>query len=131
MDLHFEDLQKVLNKIDTDEHRRQFSQVITWIAKNYPEFDMAIKWQQPHFEYKGTFIIGLNTAKKHISFFIEKAGIRQFEEAFKKNGYDYTESIYKVKWTDDMNYDLLKEVIDFQVEDKKNLTTYWRKPKEE
>jgi hypothetical protein len=29
MDLHFEDLQKVLNKIDTDEHRRQFSQVIT------------------------------------------------------------------------------------------------------
>lgn len=127
MDIHFEDLQKVLNKIDTDEHRRQFSQVITWIAKNYPDFKMAIKWQQAHFEYKGTFIIGLNTAKPHMSFFIEKAGIRHFESAIKAAGYTHTESLFKVKWQDELNYNLLKEIIDFQVADKKGLTTYWRK----
>ncbi|MEY8369935.1 DUF1801 domain-containing protein [Aerococcaceae bacterium 50-4] len=131
MDLHFEDLQKVLNKIDSDEHRRQFSQVITWIAKNYPDFDLVIKWQQPHFEYKETFIIGLNTAKQHMSFFIEKAGIRQFSNQIEKAGYAYTESMYKVKWTDEMDYDLLKAPIDFQVEDKKGMTTYWRKAEED
>lgn len=127
MDTNFEDLQKVLNKIDSDEHRQQFSQVMTWIAKSYPDFNMAIKWQQVHFEYNGTFIIALNTAKQHMSFFIEKAGIRQFEQAFKDAGYDYTESIYKVKWTDEMDYDLLNAAIDFQVAGKKDLTTYWRK----
>lgn len=119
MDLHFEDLQKLLNKIDSDEHRRQFTQVMTWIAKNYPDFNMAIKWQQAHFEYNGTFIIGLNIAKQHMSFFIEKAGVRQFEEALKKAGYTYTESLYKVMWTDEMDYDLLKAVIDFQIADKR------------
>ena len=66
-----------------------------------------------------------------MSFFMEKAGVRQLEEAFKQAGYAYTESLYKVKWMDEMDYDLLKEVIDFQVADKKGLTTYWRKAENE
>lgn len=130
MDIHFEDLQKLLNKVDSPAHKQQFSKLLTWIASNYPDMDMAIKWQQAHFSHKGTFIVALNTAKPHISFFIEKAGIRRFQDKIEAKGYDHTELLFKVKWTDNLDEQLLKEIIDFQIADKAGLTSYWRKEDE-
>lgn len=101
--------------------------VLDWVQTNYPYFDEEVKWKQPMFSNEGTYMFGFSVAKNHMAISPEKAGITKFEGELKEKGYDPTVMIFKVPWNKEMDYDLLKRIIDFQEKDKKGYDTYWRK----
>lgn len=120
-------LKDYLDKIDIQEQRLRMEEIFNWIDKNYPQLETAIKWNQPMFMDHGTFIIGFSMAKHHMSFTPEEYGISIFSEDIKQSGYEHTKGLAKIKWTDEIDYDLLKRVIDFNIMDKANCTTFFRK----
>lgn len=75
----------------------------------------------------GTFIIGFSVAKKHIAVAPENVAINQFENEIKKTGYDYTKELIRIKWDQPVEYSLLDQLIEFNLKDKANCTTFWRK----
>lgn len=119
--------QEVLDKIDDSQHRQRMREILEWVAKNYPQLEPVVKWNQPMFQHHGTFIVGFSTSKKHFAFTPEAHTISVFEDRLAKSGLSHTKMIIRVPWDADVPYDLMGEVIEFNIEDKADTTSFWRK----
>ncbi|MGC6769789.1 iron chaperone [Enterococcus sp. LJL51] len=119
-------LEEYLSKIDQPKERATMTVLLAWITKQYPSLVPVIKWNQPMFTDHGTFIIGFSISKKHFSISPEVKTLKQFKEEIEQAGYDHTENIIRVNWAQDINYDLLKKLIDFNIADKADFTKFWR-----
>lgn len=74
----------------------------------------------------GSFIIAFSLAKGHISVSPEPAAISFFEEDIKSSGYSYTQGIFRIKFEEEVNYDLLDRMIIYNIEEKKDTKSFWR-----
>ncbi len=119
--------QPLIDKIENEEHKQKYVNILNWVDENYPQLDKAIKWNHPSYENEGTFIIAITPFKGHIAINLEKVGIDHFAEEIENSPYDKTEMTFKVKWKQEIDFELLERMIEFQIEDKKGLSTYWRK----
>ncbi len=127
--MQMETLDDFLETIDKETHREKLKNVIQTILENYPELTMEIKWNQPMLLYKnnGTFILGFSKAKPHFAIAPEKYTLDTFADDIKAAGYQMTKMFLKIKWTDEVNYDLLYRIIDFNIKDKKDSSSFWRR----
>lgn len=127
--MQMETLDDFLETIDIEAHREKLKNVIQTILENYPELTMEIKWNQPMLLYKdnGSFILGFSKAKPHFAIAPEKYTLDTFADDIKAAGYQMTKMFLKIKWTDEVNYDLLYRIIDFNIKDKKDSSSFWRR----
>ncbi len=124
-----ETLDDFLETIDKEAHREKLKKVLQTILENYPELTMEIKWNQPMLLYKdnGSFILGFSKAKPHFAISPEKYTLDTFADDIKAAGYQMTKMFMKIKWTEEVNYDLIYRIIDFNIKDKKDSTSFWRR----
>lgn len=115
-----------LNSIEDPEKRVRMSQILDHIRRQYPQLQEEIKWSQPMFSDHGTFIIGFSLAKGHIAVAPEAAGVIYLEEDLRKAGYTSTRELFRIKWDQTVYYEILDKVIDYNIEEKKEMTKYWR-----
>jgi uncharacterized protein len=114
-------------KIADPSHRARVEEVLSWVKKKYPTLQPVIKWNQPMFTDHGTFIIGFSVAKKHLAVAPERVAIEHVKEEIVKAGYDYTKQLIRIPWDQPVDYTLLEKIIDFNLSDKADCTTFWRK----
>lgn len=115
-----------LETIEIPEQRSRTKEILDWITKKYPELNQEIKWKQPMFTDHGTYIIGFSVSKKHLAVAPEQVGINQFLDEIKNVGYDHTKEIIRIPWSSEIDYSLLEKLIDFNITDKAECTTFWR-----
>ncbi|NOU69171.1 iron chaperone [Paenibacillus sp. LMG 31461] len=116
-----------LGRIDNPQHRDRTEEVLTWVAEKFPNLEPKIAWNQPMFTDHGTFIIGFSVAKPHLAIAPEKAGIIRFADDIVQAGYDHTKELVRIKWNSPVDYSLLEKMIAFNVADKADCSTFWRK----
>lgn len=116
-----------LQTIENPNHRSRMAEILDWITNKYPDLNQEIKWNQPMFTDHGTYIIGFSVSKKHIAVAPEQAGINQFIEEIEQAGYDHTKEIVRVRWESEVDYSLIESMIEFNINDKANCSTFWRK----
>lgn len=116
-----------LSKIDNLRHKEKLEDIFSWVSKEYPQLEQRIAWNQPMFTDHNTFILGFSISKNHIAITPEKAGIDHFSKQIKDAGYEQSTMIFRIKWDDIVNFDLLKDMIDYNLKDKVNCQTFWRK----
>lgn len=115
-----------IETIDNVEHQKKLTEVFDWIDNHYPELKREIKWNQPMYTYNGTYIIGFSAFKGNFAVAPEQATLSEFGSQIKDAGYTYTNNLIRVKWDDDIDYHLLKQLIDKQCHDKEKYTKFWR-----
>ena len=115
-----------LNNIDSVAHRAKTKEVLDWVEKKYPNLDLTIKWNQPMFTHKNTYIIGFSVAKKHLACSPEQKTIDIFKDQLTAKGYHPTSMIFRTLWDRDIDYQLLKEMIDYNIKDKEGYYKFWR-----
>lgn len=120
----FEDF---LAKIDNTQQRERTAEVLAWVHSEFPELEERIAWSQPMFTDHGTFILGFSVSKKHLAISPEKAGLDHFTNEIAQAGYNKTKMLLQIPWESDVNYSLLKQIIEFNIMDKAECTTFWRK----
>ncbi|MBS4220009.1 iron chaperone [Bacillus sp. FJAT-49711] len=113
--------------IDDPSQRERTEEVLTWINNKYPNLKAEIKWNQPMFTDHGTFIIGFSVSKKHLAVAPENVTITHVEEDIVKAGYEYTKGLIRIPWKGPFDYSLLEKIIEFNIWDKANCSTFWRK----
>ena len=124
---HMEVFTEFLQRINIPSHRERTEEVLTWVKETFPQLEPVLKWNQPMFTDHDTFIIGFSVSKNHIAVAPEREAISQFENDIVQAGYDYAKEIIRIPWTSPVNYDLLEKIIEFNIIDKKDCTTFWRK----
>ncbi|PPA71092.1 iron chaperone [Jeotgalibacillus proteolyticus] len=115
-----------LGSIDHHEHRERTKEVMGWVVENFPSLCPELKWNQPMFTDHGTYIIGFSVSKKHLAIAPERAGIIKFADEIKEAGYDHTKQLIRIPWESTINFSLLKKMIEFNMADKADCSTFWR-----
>ena len=100
--------------------------IFDWILQSFPSLRFEMRWNQPMFVDHGTFIIGFSTAKDHLSVSPEAAGIAHFSQEIRAAGYSQTKNLFRIGWDQPVDYNLLEEIITFNIADKAAHTTFWR-----
>lgn len=120
------DFKEYLDAIDDADQQDKMNQILTWIQENYPELETRIKWNQPMFLHEGTYIIGFSYSKHHIAVAPETKAIKKFKDYIEETGFSYTDNIIKICWEDSIPYNLIEELIEYNIEDKKGYEKFWR-----
>ncbi|MDE5416024.1 iron chaperone [Alkalihalobacterium chitinilyticum] len=115
-----------LTGIDHPEHRERTEEVLSWITNKFANLEPQIKWNTPMFSDHGTYIIGLSIAKKHMSVSPEEVGITHFADDIAQAGYSATPGLFRIPWNKPVNYELLEKMIEFNIQDKAEYTSFWR-----
>lgn len=118
--------QTYLSTIDDPNKKERMESILNYIKKMFPNLKEEIKWNQPMFTDHGTFIIAFSIAKGHIAVAPEPAAIKHFEKEIEKAGYSYTNQLFRIKWKDKVDYDLLSSIVAYNIEDKKDAVKFWR-----
>lgn len=116
-----------LEKIENENHRNRMREVVNWVKDEFPELEPRFAWNQPMFIDHGTFIIGFSIAKQHIAISPEQQGMEHFCSAIAKVGYRQSKMLFRIKWDESVDYELLREIIRFNRIEKKACKTFWRK----
>ncbi len=72
------------------------------------------------------FYYRLCIAKAHIAVAPESEAINVFEKEIEEAGYSHTKGLFRIKWTDKVNCDLLRKIVAFNTENKKDMVKFWR-----
>lgn len=121
------EFKEFLDNMENQEHRIKLENILSWIHKEFPELDMVVKWNQPMFTDHGTFILAFSIAKAHMAFTPEEYGVGIFRDKAESLGFATSKMLIKIKWKQEVNYEFLREVISFNIEDKKDCESFWRK----
>ena len=119
--------EEYLAKIEYETHRSRMREVLVWVNDTFPTLAPKIAWNQPMFTDHRTFIIGFSVAKGHFAISPEAQGIAAFSDDIAKSGYSQTSNLFRIKWDQPVNFNLLERIIRYNIEDKKGCTTFWRK----
>jgi len=95
-------------------------------TKHISRLETKIGWNQPMFTSYGTFIIGFSIARNHMAITPEIKGMQTFHQDVARLGYSQTERLFRIKWDQPVDYELLTRMIEFNIKDKENCTTFWR-----
>ncbi|MCI1858161.1 MAG: iron chaperone [Sporolactobacillus sp.] len=118
---------KYLASIDHPPHKMRTEEVLNWVTKKFPDLVPEMKWNQPMFTDHGTFIIAFSVAKHHLAASPEKAGMDRFSDDIVRAGYDHSKMLVRFPWDRPVDFALLEKIIAFNIQDKKNCLTFWRK----
>jgi uncharacterized protein YdhG (YjbR/CyaY superfamily) len=69
----------------------------------------------------------LSVAKHHLAVAPERAGINHFSNDIVQAGYDHTKELIRIKWDSPVDFSLLEKMIEFNIMDKSDCSTFWRK----
>jgi len=113
--------------IDNPQHQERTEEVLSWATKKFPNLMPKIAWNQPMFTDHGTFIIGFSVAKHHLAVAPERAGINHFSDEIVQTGYNHSKELMRIPWSSPINYSLLEKMIEFNILEKADCSTFWRK----
>lgn len=114
-------------QINDPTHRARVEEVLDWVSQKYPNMGHKIGWNQPMFTDHGTFIIGFSVSKKHLAVAPEKAGINHFSEEIIKAGFEHSKDLIRMPWDKPIDYNLLRKMIEFNMAEKADTVSFWRK----
>jgi len=116
-----------LNSIENIEHRKKTQEVLSWVTNRFPNLTPKMAWNQPMFTDHGTFIIGFSVAKQHLAVAPEKLTLDKFSNEIIKAGYEHGKMLVRLPFTNEIPFQLLEKIIEFNIKDKASCTTFWRK----
>ena len=122
-------LDEFLATIPNDDNRARMVDVLVWVGLTYPELELRIARNQPMFTHHGTYIIGFSAASKHMAMAPERATMIRFEPVMRERGTDFGKMFARQPWTKPFDYELLDAFVQHQLEEKQDITSFWR-PKE-
>jgi uncharacterized protein YdhG (YjbR/CyaY superfamily) len=120
------DFQMYLDTIREPDRRERMENILNDLKEKFPQLKEEIKWNQPMFSDHGTFIIGFSVAKGHISVAPEAVVMRLFEKEIEEAGYSHTQELFRIRWTDKVDFALLHRIVAYNIESKQGMTNFWR-----
>lgn len=121
------EFKKYISEINDEIIKNRFEEILSYITNNYPNLERRIAWNQPMFTNDGTFIIGFSYAKNHIAIAPELVTINHFSEKVKSLGLNHTKMLIQLPHNKEIPFNLIKEIIDFNIKEKEGYQTFWRK----
>lgn len=124
--MKFIDFNDWYNKTSNAKSKEMVLEIHNFILDNFKDIVCEIKWNTPMYVLNKTFILGLSALKAHVSLAPEKEVITLFKDELIANNYIVLNNLFKIGIDHEINFDLIKKIIDFNIESKKDSKTFFR-----
>ncbi|MDD2426610.1 MAG: DUF1801 domain-containing protein [Eubacteriales bacterium] len=114
-----------MQKIQNEGQKSRLREVFSWVEENYPSLERRVAWNTPMYMEHGTYIIGFTATKNHLSIGYEVQTLQHFKEELEEREVDHAQMIVRTPWGDEIDYDLMRRMIDYTRENKKDITSMW------
>lgn len=114
-------------QIENLKYRNRVDSLFCWIMERFPTLVPKIAWHQPMFTDHGTFIIGFSIAKNHLAVAPERITINHFLNEIHLAGYRTSKELIQIRWDEPIHYSLLERIIEYNITEKADCPTFWRK----
>lgn len=121
-----EKIMAYLEKIVDEAKRSKVVDILDHIMASYPNLELEYKYNQPMFTSEKTFILALSVATNHISIAPEMKTMEKFKDRISKANYSQTERLFRIKFTDEVDYALIDDIVAYNIDDKAGYTKFWR-----
>ena len=78
------------------------------------------------FNRQGTYIIGPSAASKHMTMAPERATMIHFEPVMRERDTGFGKMFARQPWNKPFDYELLDAFIQYQLNEKQDITSFWR-----
>lgn len=112
--------------IQDESKKNKLITIFEFIVNKFPNLAPRFAWNKPMFTDHGTFIIAFSVAKNHISVAPEAKAIQKFKEQIEKSQYECSSMIFRIKFTQEIDFLLLEKIIEFNIIDKAEHSKFWR-----
>lgn len=116
-----------LETIENVSKRKKLEEILYWVPERFPHLAPRVAWNQPMFTDHGTFIIGFSVAKHHLAVAPERKTLIEFSERIQAAGYSYSKELFRIKWDAPTDFPLLEQIVAYNILDKADCKTFWRK----
>lgn len=116
-----------LKGIVDPQQRSRVETVLDWVRGTFPQLEPRVAWNQPMFTDHGTFIVGFSVSKKHLAMSPELRGIEVFSDRIRAAGFGHTKMLVQFPWEKPVDFGLLEEMIAFNIAEKADTSSFWRK----
>ncbi|MBD3948207.1 DUF1801 domain-containing protein [Tuanshanicoccus lijuaniae] len=119
-------MQTFISELENSVQAQQLQQIYEMIQAEFPQLEYAVKWNQPMFLDHGTYIIGFSVSKHFVNVAPEIATMEHFSTEIKEKQYATTKNFLKIGVKDKVDLELIKRMIAFNIEEKKDYQKFWR-----
>lgn len=116
-----------LETIENSSKRKKLEEILYWVLERFPQLAPRVAWNQPMFTDHGTFIIGFSVAKHHLAVAPERKTLTEFSKRLQAAGYSHSKELFRIKWDAPTDFPLLEKIIAYNILDKADCKTFWRK----
>ncbi len=113
-------------KIEDEQNRKMVTDLYNFIINIDDKLQPMYAWNQPMIKLNETFICAFSTAKAHFAIGLEGETREFFKERIEEHGYGLMLKGFKVKYNQEIDFDLIKEMILFTMEVKKDAKGFWK-----
>ncbi len=119
-------LNEYVRQLSDETQQLRFQKLFTWMETQFESLHVEVKWKQPMFMMGKTFIIAFSPSKKHLSVAPEQACLNHFETSIQAHGLKRSKELLMIPWEKDIPYNLLHDMIAFNIQEKAGMTQFWR-----
>jgi uncharacterized protein YdhG (YjbR/CyaY superfamily) len=118
-------LEEYISQLNDENKKNRVLKLIDWIKNNFQDLKLEIKWNQPMFIHHGTYIIGMSVSKNHLSIGLEARSMERLVKIIESSEYEHSKMLIKIKWSQEIDYDFLRNITSDIIVDKKDVKTFW------
>lgn len=113
-------------KVENTNDRELVSSLYENLVTIDQNLNILYAWNNPMIKYKETFICGVSVAKAHFTLAFEAEALEFFRERIIENNYGLNLKTFKIKYNQEVDFKLLKEMVLFSIELKKDAKGFWK-----
>lgn len=122
------DDQKIMlyfDKIENDDDRVKVTNLYNELLKINENLAPIYAWNNPMIKYNEAFNCGISIAKSHFTVAFDVEALEFFKERISENGYKLNAKTFTIKYNQDIDFNLLKDMVLFSIELRKDAKGFW------
>lgn len=121
-----EKIKLYFQKLENKAAAKTMQELYDYLVTLDKDLSVLYAWNQPMIKYKETFICAISVAKGHFTVALENEALEFFKERVIANKYALNSKTFKIKYTQEIDRELLKEAVLFTIELKKDAKGFWK-----
>lgn len=113
-------------QVEDLENRQKVVSLYEQLVAIDPDLSILYAWNNPMIKYKESFNCGITVAKAHFTMAFDTEALEFFRERIIAAGYGLNLKTFKIKYNQEIDFDLLREMVLFSIELRRDAKGFWK-----
>lgn len=113
-------------QVEDGENRQKVVDLFNKLVAVDDNLTQIYAWNSPMIKYKEAFNCGITVAKAHFTMAFDTQALEFYKERILENGYGLNLKTFKIKYNQEIDFELLTEMVLFSIALRQDATGFWK-----